>query len=93
MQWSGTISIATLVSLIIAIIGFVYAMGKLVARFEVIENRVIEDRETNSNQHNEFYGTTRNVEGIKVEITNLVKNVDEMRIDVREILTRLPGDR
>jgi hypothetical protein len=90
MNWEGILAITACVGLVITIIGFVFALGKLVARFEALEGRVCEDRDSNSKQHAEFYVTVRNVEGIKVELLNLAKSFDEMRVDIREILARLP---
>ena len=55
MSWEGIVAIATCLGLIITIATFVFALGKLVSRFEILEGRVVEDREKNSTQHAEFY--------------------------------------
>jgi hypothetical protein len=89
MGWEGIVALATGIGLVLTIAGFVFALGKLVARFEGMEARVSEDREKNSKQHEDFYSTSRCVEGLTVKMENLAKSLDELRIDVREILARL----
>ena len=90
MSWEGIVAIATCLGLIITIATFVFALGKLVSRFEILEGRVVEDREKNSTQHAEFYVTSKNVEGLKIELVYVRKSLDEMKLDVREILDRIP---
>jgi hypothetical protein len=89
MSWVGIATIGSIVGLLLTIAGFVFAIGKLVSRFENLEARVCEDRNKNSDQHKEFYSTVKNVEGIQVEISNLGEKIDEMKLDVREILASL----
>jgi hypothetical protein len=90
MSWEGITGLAALVGLLITIATLIYSRGNLDARFKMLEARVAEDREKNACQHNDFYETNRDVAGVKVEIANLVKSLDEVKIDLREILTRLP---
>jgi hypothetical protein len=90
MNWEGIVAIATCVGLVITIVGFVFATGKLVARFENLEGRVKEDREKNSDQHAEFYDTIRAVTTITVEVKNLGSRFDELRDEVKEVLSRFP---
>ena len=90
MNWEGIVAIATCCGLVITISGFLFALGKLVARFEGLEARVCEDRDKNTKQHEDFYETRTYVESLKVEIANLVKTLDEVSGDVKEILRNLP---
>jgi len=89
MNWEGITAIVACGGLLFTIVGFAVTIGKLVARFEVLENRVCEDRDHNSDQHKEFYTTVRSVEGLQVSLTALGKNVDEVKAAVVEIHTLL----
>jgi hypothetical protein len=91
MGWEGIAAIVACIGLLLTVVGFIFSMGKLVSRFEMLESRVCEDRDKNADQHKDFYDTVRNVEGLQVEIVNLGKSIDEMKLDVREILSKLRG--
>jgi hypothetical protein len=89
MDIQGVVGIAAVCGFVITAGGLVYSRGEMDARFKGLESRVNEDREKNADQHRDFYDTTRCVEGIKVEVVNLGKSLDEIKIDVKEVLNRL----
>ena len=91
MNWEGVAALAAIAGVVFTVAGFVFSFGKLTARFESMEVRTKEDRESNGAQHNEFYDTARCVSGMEVNIDNLSKSLDELKVDVREVLNRVRG--
>jgi len=89
MGWEGIVAVATCAGLVITIAGVVFAMGKLVARIEMLDSRACEDRDKNSEQHREFYETSRTVVGVQAELSGLATSIGEVKKDVREILARV----
>ena len=84
------IAICTALGLILTIGGFTFALGQRDARIRVLEERLQEDRENNSDEHREFYASKERVAEMSTLMTEFSRRLNEIENGVKEILDRLP---
>ena len=86
--------IIALISLTITILGTIVSCIFLFGRlFEKINNTIIrmnEDRDKNEKQHEEFYSVKDNTITMASEIKSLSRLIEDIKMDIKEILSRLP---
>lgn len=93
MGWEGIAAIAACIALVFTILGVVFVFGKIVSRLESLEARVKEDRDKNDDQHKKYDATTSCAEGLEIKVSNVEKVMEEVRLDLKKILERLPDRR
>ena len=74
------------------IVGVVFSLGKRDSRLDVLEERLKEDREKNSDQHKEFYSMRETVAAITPLYEAIKERLDKVEEGVMEILRRMPNN-
>jgi uncharacterized coiled-coil protein SlyX len=79
MKWDRASAIVAISALLLTVCGYVYARGALDARLQEVEVKA-----------SEFKASEKVVVELSVRVSEMGKSLDEVRSDVKTILSRMP---
>lgn len=87
-------SVMTLVGLFISLVGSTIAIavvwGRFTEKVAALEKQVEKFEAENGKQHDEFYGTRREVDGLSSRVASMTELLKEVREDMKQLLGRMP---
>ena len=94
MEMGNIIALISLgISILAIIVSGIFLFGRLFERLNNVEKRSEEDRGKNEKQHEEFYLVKDNAIAMASEMKGLSRLIEDVKTDVKEILSRLPAHR